>query len=207
MTAQLLTVKLTMRRAEHPGWGVGLQGWSLPCPVGACRAPRAYFLLASSLLRSIILAAGIVSLTGCDPVRTISHNVTLAVSDGQGQPAGGVKVSMKESWESWRTWGGGVSKEDEAHCRQVWGGDSVPWREGVTDARGNAVLTLRITAIDRTRGNTPPASRDTVSSREYIIKLQGQAGQEEVRLVMKPGASVKGKSYTVAVVAIQKPRY
>jgi hypothetical protein len=157
--------------------------------------------------RLIVLAAGIGSLCGCDPVRTITHDVTLKVLDGQGSPVQGVKVSMKESWESWKSWGGGVKKDEETHYRGVWGSDFVPWREGVTDVHGKVVITVKITALDHTRGNTPPASRDTVSNREYIIKLKGQNAQEELRLVMKPGASVKGKSYTLSVVEIQKPRY
>jgi hypothetical protein len=160
-----------------------------------------------ALARSMVLATAIGSLCGCDPVRTITHDVTLSVMDRQGLPVRGVKVSMKESWESWKTWGSGVRKEDEAHYREVWASDFVPWREGVTDAQGRGVITVKITALDHTRGNMPPASRDTVSNREYIIKLKGQNVQEEVRLVMKPGASIKGKSYTVSVVEIQKPRY
>ena len=83
----------------------------------------------------------------------------------------------------------------------------VPWLKGVTNAQGKAVITTRITALDRTRGSEPPPKRDVVSNREYIIKLQGQKAEDEVRLVMKPGASVKGKSYTVTVIDIQKPRY
>mgnify|MGYP001105890393 CR=1 FL=1 len=164
-------------------------------------------LLHSAKLRSIILATGIVSMSGCDPVRTITHDVTVAVVDEKGLPAPDVNVSMKESWESWQSWGGGVEEADKAYYRQQWASDFVPWLKGVTNAQGNAVITIRITALDRTRGNEPPAKRDTVSNREYIIKLQRQNVQEELRLVMKPGASVKGKSYTVTVIDIQKPRY
>jgi hypothetical protein len=158
-----------------------------------------------ALLRSFVIAAGIACVSGCDPVRTITHDVTIDVSDAQGQPARDVKVSMKESWESWQTWGSGIKDEYKAYYREVWG--KAPWREGVTGAQGRLVITVSITALDRTRGNTPPPCRDTVSDREFIIKLSGQNVQDEVRLVMKPGASVKGKSHTVAVVDIEKPHY
>jgi hypothetical protein len=160
-----------------------------------------------NLHRSIILVMGIVSLSGCDPVRTIRHSVTMAVVDGQGLPAPDVKVSMKESWESWQSWGGGVKEADKAYYRQEWASDFVPWLKGVTNAQGKAVITIRITGLDWTKGNEPPAKRDGVSNREYIIKLQGQNVQDEMRTVMKPGASVKGKFYTVTVIDIQKPRY
>jgi uncharacterized protein YeaO (DUF488 family) len=163
--------------------------------------------ICSALLGSLALAVGIACLSGCDPVRTITHDVTIAVSDAQGLPARDLKVSMKESWESWRTWGSGVSKNDEAHCRQVWAGDFVPWRQGTTNAQGRVIITVEVTAIDSTRGNEPPACRDTVSNREFIIKLQGQNVQDEVRLLMKPGASAKGKSHTVAFIDIEKPHY
>jgi hypothetical protein len=172
-----------------------------------CASGKLHVVVSNCLVRSIVLVAGMVSLCGCDPVRTITHNVTMAVLDQQGLPARDVKVSVKESWESWQSWGGGIREEDEAHYRQEWASDFVPWREAVTNAQGNAVITVRITALDRTRGNTPPASRDTVSNREYVIKLKGHNVHDEMRLVMKPGASVKGKSYTVTVVEIQKPQY
>jgi hypothetical protein len=146
-------------------------------------------------------------MSGCDPVRTITHNVTVAVVDEKGLPAPDVNVSMKESWESWQSWGRGVEEADKAYYRQQWASDFVPWLKGVTNAQGNAVIKITITALDRTRGNEPPAKRDTVSNREYIIKLQRQNVQDELRLVMEPGASVKGKSYTVTVIDIQKPRY
>jgi hypothetical protein len=158
-------------------------------------------------VRAIIFATGIVSLCSCDPVRTITHDVTVSVVDGQALPAPNMNVSIKESWESWQTWGGGVPEADKAYYRQNWESDFVPWLKGVTNAQGKAIITVRRTSMDDTRGNEPPANRDHVSNREYIIKLQGQATQDEMRVVMKPGASVKGKSCTVTVIDIQKPRY
>jgi hypothetical protein len=168
---------------------------------------KSCLLVSGILVRSIILATGIVSLSGCDPVRTIRHNVRMAVLGEQRLPVGDVKVSMKESWESWQTWGGGIKADEEAYYRQRWASDFVPWLAGVTDAQGGAVIPIEITALDRTRGNEPPANRDTVSNREYIIRLQGQKAEDELRLVMKPGASAKGKSFTVTVVEIERPRY
>jgi hypothetical protein len=164
-------------------------------------------ILRSVALHSTVLAIVIVITSGCDPVRTITHNVTVAVADEKGLPASDVNVSMKESWESWRSWGGGVKEADRAYYRQEWAIDFVPWLKGVTNAQGNAVIAIRETALDWTKGDEPPPERDTVSKREYIIKLQRHDVEDELRLVMKPGPSVKGKSYTVTVIDIQKPRY
>jgi hypothetical protein len=154
-----------------------------------------------------LLAATIATLSGCDPVRTITHNVTLKVVDAHGSPISGVNVAIKESWESWQTWGGAAKEADKAYYRERWASDFVPWLKAVTDAQGRAVITIRITALDWTKGNQPPPSRDTVSNREYLIRLEGQNGQDDLRLVMKPGAAVKGSSYTVTVGDIEKPRY
>jgi hypothetical protein len=153
-----------------------------------------------------ILVMGVVSLSSCDPVRTIRHTVTIAVANEQGLPAPNVKVSMKESWESFQSWGGGTPESEKSYYRQRWAGE-LPWLTDITNAQGNAVITIEKTGLDWTRGNEPSANRNVVSNREHIIKLEGQNAVDEVRLVMKPGASVKGKSYTVTVIDIQEPRY
>jgi len=144
-------------------------------------------------------------LTGCDPVRTIEHDVKIAVVDDQGRPARDVNVSIKESWESWQTWGGGIPPSQMSYERESWERD--PWRKGVTDAQGKAAVCIRITAIDSTRGDKPPANRDNVSNREYLIKLQKQNDLEELRVVMKPAATAAGKRYTIKIEEIEKPRY
>ena len=122
-------------------------------------------------------------------------------------PVSGVNVAIKESWESWQTRGGGIKEADKADYRQRWASDFVPWLKAVTDAQGRAVVTIRETALDWTKGNQPPPNRDWVSNREYLIKLQGKNGQDDLRLVMKPGASAKGSSHTVTVIDIENPRY
>lgn len=109
---------------------------------------------------------------------------------------------MKESWESWQT---GTPESERAYFRRNW--ESRPWLEGVTDAQGEAVIRIESTAMDSTRGNEPPAKRDVVSNREHIIKLVREDVQDEIRIVMKPGAVGAGKQYTVRIVAISSPRY
>lgn len=157
----------------------------------------------------IILATWILNLSGCDPVRTIRHNVVVAVVDDHGLPVPDVNVSIKESWESWQTWGGGFPESERAIFRQRWESDFVPWRKGVTNAQGDAVIKIEVRALDWTKGNEPPPTRDFVANREHIIKLDGkfEGQRDELRVVMKPGASVKGRFFSVIVSDIEKPRY
>jgi hypothetical protein len=159
------------------------------------------------LLCLLFLAIGLTTLPGCDPVRTIEHEVKMAVTDEHGLPAPDVNVSIKESWESWQTWGGGTSESEKSYLREKWGSDFVPWRKGVTDAQGKAAIRIRSTGLDRTRGDTPPANRDAVSNRDFLIKLQKQNDLEELRVVMKPGATAAGKRYAIKIEEIEKPRY
>ncbi len=156
----------------------------------------------------ILVAAGILNLSGCDPVRTTSQNITIAVEDGQGLPVPDAKVRAKESWESWQSWTPGGFKEGEkSYFRERWESDFVPWLEGLTNAEGKAVLKLDVTALDETRGSEPPARRDIVSNREYIVRLQTRDAEDELLVVMRPGTVSSGKRYTVRIEAIEKPRY
>jgi hypothetical protein len=42
----------------------------------------------------------------------------------------------------------------------------------------------------------------------YLVRVEeGDQPEEELSVVIKPGASVEGKAYTVTVVDIQEPRY
>lgn len=77
----------------------------------------------------------------------------------------------------------------------------------MTNTQGKAVLTFRVTALDWTKGGETPARRDWVSGREYIVKLRTPNAEEELRVVMKPGAVSKGKRYTVRIERMSKPRY
>ena len=85
--------------------------------------------------------------------------------------------------------------------------ESDPWYEGSTNALGKAVLNLVVHALDRTKGSEPPAFRDWVSNREYLVRLQTKDAQDELRVVMKPGTASGGRRYTVRIEAVQKPVY
>jgi hypothetical protein len=159
------------------------------------------------LLCLLFLAIGLTTLSGCDPVRTIEQDIKMAVMDDHGAPAPDVNVSMKESWESWQTWGGGTSESEKSYSREKWGSDFVPWRKGTTDVQGKVAIRVRITALDGTCGDKPPANRDTVSNREFLVKLEKGNEQEELLAVMKPGATASGKWYAIDIEEIEKPKY
>lgn len=156
----------------------------------------------------IFATSGLLPLCGCDPVRTTSQRITIAVEDGRGLPVPDARVRMKESWESWQSWTPGGFKEGEkASYRERWESDFVPWLEGLTNAQGKAVLESVETALDGTKGSEPPAKRDWVLNREYIVKVQTKDAEDELLVEMKPGTISKGKRFTVKIEAIEKPRY
>jgi hypothetical protein len=99
-------------------------------------------------------------------------------------------------------------EEDEWHRtkRNYW--DRSPWFVGNTDDRGEAEIDAVYVEIDRTRGSKPPPRRDDVSGQPFLVKVkERQSPEQELSVVMKPGASVTGKSYTVTVIDIERPRY
>jgi hypothetical protein len=62
--------------------------------------------------------------------------------------------------------------------------------------------------LDRSRGDKPPAGRDEITDQPYLVWVKKeQTPEEESSVLMKPGESVKGKSFTVTVIDIQAPRY
>ena len=157
----------------------------------------------------IIVAAGMSIFSGCDPVRTTNHNVRITVVDDRGLPAPNVRVSIKESWESWQSWEpGGVAESDKSFFRQRWESDFVPWREGLTNAEGKAVIKAVVSSLDGSRGSgEAPTNRNVFLNREYIIKLQTPDAEDELLVVLRPGTVSSGKWYTVKIDAIENPKY
>lgn len=165
-------------------------------------------LFGSGTAYLIFATSGLLPLCGCDPVRTTSQRITIAVEDGRGLPVPNAKVRMKESWESRQSWiPGGFKEGEKAFYRERWESDFVPWLEGLTDAQGKAVLESVETALDGTKGSEPPANRDWVSNREYIVKLQTKDAVDELLVEIKPGTISKGNRFRVKIEAIEKPRY
>lgn len=154
----------------------------------------------------VLLVTGMLNLCSCDPVRTTSQGITIAVEDGQGCPVPDAKISIKESWKSWQSWEpGGVKDVDRAFYRAQW--ESEPWLDGLTNTQGKAVLRFEATALDWTKGDEPPAKRDWVTNREYLFKVQTKDADEELFAVMKAGTVSQGKRFTMRIEAIEKSRY
>lgn len=147
----------------------------------------------------------VLNLAGCDPVRRTIQAITIKVEDDRGRPLSGVKLRMKESWESWRSWPPAAGEDPE--LRRRWESDAVPWIEGATDTEGAAILKYDVTRLDGIKGNTPPPDLDWVSNREYVVKLQRQEAEEELFVKMSPGTTSKGKRFTVRIEAIEMPVY
>jgi hypothetical protein len=85
--------------------------------------------------------------------------------------------------------------------------ESDPWYKGSTANRGEAVVKQVEDALDWTRGNEPPAFRDWISNREYLVRVQKPGMEEEIRVVMKPGNISRGKSFAVRIRSITRPVY
>jgi len=99
-----------------------------------------------------------------------------------------------------------LPKEQLKHYRQFW--EQSEWSRGATDKHGQAELEVESTEIDRSLGSEPPAERDEVTGQPYLVRVKKDQGPEdESRILMKPGESVKGKSSTVSVIEVQAPRY
>jgi hypothetical protein len=89
--------------------------------------------------------------------------------------------------------------------RQFW--DQFPWSYGLTDKNGEVNISFKYTNRDTSVGSKPPAWRDKVTEKPYVIKInQGQI-HEEFSMIMRPGESVCGKTFKVLVLEIQQPRY
>lgn len=153
----------------------------------------------------LLFTAAFAGLSGCDPVRTIRHRILVRVLDDRGAPAPDVSVRMKESWESWETSLNGIPEAEMDYHRNRWLHEQ--WLEGVTGARGEALIWNKVTALDWNKGSEPPPERDVVSNREYVIEVSRQNDRERVHIVMKRGAVGKGNWCTVTIEAIGKPVY
>ena len=148
--------------------------------------------------------------SGCDPVRTTSQTLHLRVTDSASRnPVADATVRMKYDLEreiSLSQETRQFSEDMREAWHQAW--EQTPWSPGVTDKDGRAEIEIKRTALDRTRGVKPPASRDTITGKPYLLRLvKGEAPEEDLSVLMKPGESVKGKSFTVTVIDIQPPRY
>ena len=136
---------------------------------------------------------------GCDPVRKTLQPVLLKVTDStSGRPLADVQVSLKWDFNYY------VPKTNEWN---EWKRATEPSFFGKADADGQAQVDLKYVVLDSTSGSTPPPWRDQVTGTAYLIRVEKDTIYEEHSLVMRPGAFVRGKAFTVQVLQIQAPRY
>jgi hypothetical protein len=164
-------------------------------------------MLANRALRNLLLACSLF-IAGCDPVRTTLQPVRLQVVDStSGQVVVGAQVSLAFDLAA----ASPLSKETELtpeEWKQRVEAFQQPWFRGATTEQGQVDLDVEFTSLDRTSGPQPPSGKDFVTGQPYRIKVKvGEAPEEEMSLVMKRGATITGKSWTVTVLEIDAPRY
>jgi hypothetical protein len=133
---------------------------------------------------------------GCTPVRTTSQTVRLRVVDSaSGKALAWAPISLKQDDRAPHPQSGEVGSED-------------PWFRGVTNKDGLVEFEVRYTVEDRTTGSEPPPDSDFVTGYPFLVRVnEGRTPEEESSVLMNPGGSVKGKSFTISVIQIQAPRY
>jgi hypothetical protein len=141
-------------------------------------------------------------LFGCDPVRTTTQDVRVAVFNMKdGSPVDQVAVMIKQAWNppySDPKW--------NEKARKNW--ENRRWFEGVTDGTGSATLHINIAALDWTKDQQPSPQRDHLMNMEWVIKLRiDGAVAESMTVPMTPGAEANGKSYGLKILEIGKPKY
>ncbi|MDM8008592.1 MAG: hypothetical protein QUV05_20835 [Phycisphaerae bacterium] len=82
-----------------------------------------------------------------------------------------------------------------------------PWFSATTGEDGRAEILVKWTMLDRSLGSNPPAWRDQLTGKSYLVRVSKNQTHEVERLTMNTGASVRGDVFAVQVIEIQKPRY
>jgi hypothetical protein len=152
---------------------------------------------------------------GCgDPVRTTDQQVCLQVLDSASrEPVDGIELFLKDDFEStYPRQDTSLTPENWEYHKAVW--ERQPWFRGATDKSGKVCIVMRYTALDRSRGDKPPAWRDFVRGKPYLVRIKkpewnrpGEPSEERVSLLMEPGASAGGKTVSVTLLELQEPQY
>jgi hypothetical protein len=149
------------------------------------------------------LCAALCSLfaAGCDPLRTTLQPVQLQVADAtSGHAVADARVWLKYDYGHTVPF-----SEQTPQDRERW--SEMPWYAATTDKEGQAQIGVKYTEIDHTLLPVPPARRDGVSNKPYMIKVRKGHLHEDLSLVMRPGTSGAGKSFRVSILKIKPPRY
>jgi hypothetical protein len=156
---------------------------------------------------------------GCgDPVRTTVQQVRLRLVDSTSrQPIVGAQLLLKVDFDAaYPLSETELTRKEWDHCKSFW--DQQLWFRGATDEQGNANIVVEETALDRSRGATPPAWRDRVTGKPFIVRVKtaqmptvvtklGESPEERLSLLMEPGESADGRTVVVTVLEIHGPWY
>jgi hypothetical protein len=138
---------------------------------------------------------------GCigDPVRTTAQAVHLHVAtSATGDPVDNARVSLKWDYD------GNVPPGER---RPEAERPTYEWFSSTTGEAGETIIPVSWTMLDRSLGQQPPAWRDQVAGEAYLVRVEKNQVEEVHSLVIKPGAQVKGRTFTVRVVGVGEPRY
>jgi hypothetical protein len=157
-----------------------------------------------AMFKLLLSAFLLVCSLGCDPVRTVSQKVQLQILDAEADsPVSDVAIRLKEDFDPATVADEDRSKEEwEQHQREVW--EQSPWHTGKTDANGVATVEVVHTAIDRSRGKEPPAERDIVSGRTYLVEIEDA---DVHRLEIKKDSRAIAGSVEVVILNVAEPEY
>lgn len=165
-----------------------MRAWSGPCDV-----PRYDIYVIATLVWWCFWAAG------CDRVQTTLQPVLLKVTDSApGTPIAGTRTAVKWNYEQ----NVPIAKQRPEAERPT-----NQWFSGTTAPKGQVEVGVKWTMLDDTLGSTPPSWRDQVTGATYLTSVEKDAIREEHSVIMRPGAFVRGKAFTVQVLQIQPPRY
>ena len=160
--------------------------------------------------RYLLLAVYCLFTVGCDPARPTRQTLWVRVTDSaSGNPIAGATVQIKYDFdrgeaELEKTKQVSDSRREEA--RKFW--ETWEWSSGVTHYDGQAEIASDVTTLDGTRGSTPPATRDQITGKPYLVKVQrGREPEEVLSVRMSPGEVSTGKSSSVTVIKLETPQY
>ena len=100
-----------------------------------------------------------------------------------------------------------LTPKEWQHYKKVW--DQARWVQGTTDQDGNAKIVIDCTPHDQSRGSKPPAEREGLTGKPFIVRIirGSESPEERVKLILESGESKKAKTVTVTVLEIGKPEY
>jgi hypothetical protein len=133
---------------------------------------------------------------GCnDRARLTAQQVQLRVVDlTSGRPTSGKQLELVYDFEN----AGPLT-----NSRASW----YPPVAAITDNDGQADVTVKYWRVDRTWEHEPPAWRDEVTDKPYLVTIEDGPSTETLNLVMTYGASVARRFHTVRVMEIGRVRY